>query len=137
MHAGCHLQRVANLLKEYCVLPEKTTPESEGPLSWGIMAQASSIGSLGKSPGEWLRKYLLGALSTHSKCALMSTNSNATINIIYPTQENVSNSYYGDNGGGCLPYSKIVHEKQKWLNDYLQYVCIVLKMDVLVKHFSL
>lgn len=117
---NCHLQRVADLLKRHCELPQKTSAESEGPLAWGIMAQASSIGSLGKTPGEWLRKFLLGALSTHSKCALMPSNSNATISLVFPTKENVLNSYYGESGGGCLPYSRTVHEKQKWLKDYLQ-----------------
>lgn len=121
-NSGCHLQRVSDLLKRHCDLPEKTTPESEGPLSWAVMVQASSIGSLGKSPGDWLRKYLLGALSTHSKSALMPANSSATLNVIFPTLANVRGSYYGEEGGGCLPYARSMHEKQKWLKDYLQYL---------------
>lgn len=41
---GNHLHRVGDLLSQHCNLPEKTTPQTEGPLSWGIIAQASSIG---------------------------------------------------------------------------------------------
>ncbi|ENN78310.1 hypothetical protein YQE_05215, partial [Dendroctonus ponderosae] len=40
---GSHLHRVGDLLSQHCVLPAKTTAQSEGPLSWGILAQASSI----------------------------------------------------------------------------------------------
>lgn len=47
-NTGSHLHRVADLLSRHCTLPAKTTPDSEGPLAWGIIAQASSIGSMGK-----------------------------------------------------------------------------------------
>ncbi|XP_018336169.2 probable tyrosyl-DNA phosphodiesterase [Agrilus planipennis] len=117
-NTSSHLQRVGDLLSRHVTLPVKTTPESEGPLSWGIIAQASSIGSLGKTPGEWLRKFFLGSLSSHKQNSF-TENSNATLNVIYPTVENVLKSFYGPSGGGCLPYSKNTNEKQKWLQDYL------------------
>ncbi|XP_031342097.1 probable tyrosyl-DNA phosphodiesterase isoform X2 [Photinus pyralis] len=116
--SNCHLHRVGELLSKHCSLPAKTTPTSEGPLSWGIIAQSSSIGNLGKAPGDWLRSTLLRSLASHKDCKLPS-NSNATISVVYPTQNNVLGSYYGPLGGGCLPYSKSAHEKQKWLKDYL------------------
>ncbi|KAF2884090.1 hypothetical protein ILUMI_22058 [Ignelater luminosus] len=114
----CHLHSVGELLSHHCVLPAKTTPTSEGPLSWGVLAQSSSIGSLGKVPAEWLRGTLLRSLASHKDCRLPA-NSNSTLSIIFPTKDNVLSSYYGPQGGGCLPYSKSVHEKQKWLKDYL------------------
>lgn len=116
---GCHIHRVADLLLQHCSLPAKTTPESEGPLSWGIIAQSSTIGSLGKSAGEWLRSVFLRSISAHKQGPL-TKNSNATLSIIFPSRNNVMSSYYGAEGGGCLPYSKAIHEKQKWLSEYLQ-----------------
>ena len=47
------MHKVGDLLSKQCVLPEKTTPQSEGPLSWGILAQASSKG---KSISKILKK---------------------------------------------------------------------------------
>jgi len=114
----CHLHNVGNLLSTHCTLPSKTTPTSEGPLAWGIISQSSSLGNMGKVPGEWLRGTLLRSLASHKDCRLPA-NSNAAISVIYPTKDNVLNSYYGPMGGGCLPYSKAAHEKQKWLKDYL------------------
>lgn len=116
---GSHVHRVGDLLSRHCELPIKTTPDSEGPLSWGVMAQASSIGSLGKDAGEWLRTVVLRSLASHKKGQL-PRNSPATLNVIYPSAANVLNSYYGPDGGGCLPYSKAINMKQRWLKDYLQ-----------------
>lgn len=116
---GSHIQYVGNLLTKHCNLPVKSSPESEGPLSWGIIAQASSIGSLGKSPAEWLRSTLLRSLAGHKQTQLVS-NSNATLSVIFPTVDNVMNGYFGPESGGCLPYSKQTNEKQRWLQSYLQ-----------------
>lgn len=116
---GCHLQTVAKLLKKHCNLPAKTTPQSEGPNSWGVIAQSSSIGSLGKNPGDWLRSTLLRSLSAH-KAASLTTNSNAVLSFVYPTVDNVMTGHFGPESGGCLPYAKNVNEKQRWFQDYLQ-----------------
>lgn len=115
---GSHVHRVTDILSKHCTLPSKLTAQSEGPLAWGINAQASTIGSLGKTPAEWLRSVMLRTLATH-KQGQATANSQATINVIYPTVENVMTSYFGAEGGGCLPYAKNIHEKQKWLKDYL------------------
>lgn len=115
---GSHIHHVGHLLSKHCNLPTKTTPQSEGPLSWGVMVQASSIGSLGKTPADWLRKVLLRSLASH-KLGPLPINSQATMNIIYPSGQNVLNSYFGPEGGGCLPYSKTINDKQTWLKDYL------------------
>ncbi|EFA13677.2 probable tyrosyl-DNA phosphodiesterase isoform X1 [Tribolium castaneum] len=115
---GSHVHHVGDLLSRHCSLPAKTGPDSEGPLSWGIIAQASSIGSMGKSPAEWLRSTLLRSLSGHKQTQLVS-NSNATLSIIFPSVDNVMNGYFGAESGGCLPYSKQTNEKQRWLQSYL------------------
>ncbi|KAJ3650648.1 hypothetical protein Zmor_016734 [Zophobas morio] len=116
--AGSHVHHVGHLLSKHCSLPAKTGPDSEGPLSWGIMAQASSIGSLGKAPADWLRSTLLRSLAGHKQTQLVS-NSNATLSVIFPSVDNVMNGYFGPESGGCLPYSKQTNEKQKWLQTYL------------------
>lgn len=90
-------------------------------MAWGIIAQASTIGSLGKAAGEWLRRVLLRTLATH-KQGQPTANSPATLSVVYPTVDNVMTSYFGAEGGGCLPYAKNIHEKQLWLKDYLQLV---------------
>lgn len=116
---GSHMHHVADLLKKHCTLPSKNGPQAEGPLAWGVMAQASSIGSLGKSPADWLRSTLLRSLSAHNQSQLVS-NPSATLSIVYPSVDNVMNGYFGPESGGCLPYSKQTNEKQRWLQTYLQ-----------------
>nr|CAH7733886.1 unnamed protein product [Callosobruchus chinensis] len=113
-----HLHRVGDLLSKHCVLPKKTTPQSEGPLAWGIIAQSSSIGNLGKDPSQWLRGSVLRSLSSHTGCPMPLTP-NATLSMVYPSVDNVMTGYYGPESGGCLPYSKATNEKQRWLQDYL------------------
>uniref|UniRef100_A0AAR5QH68 PBZ-type domain-containing protein n=1 Tax=Dendroctonus ponderosae TaxID=77166 RepID=A0AAR5QH68_DENPD len=115
---GSHLHRVGDLLSQHCVLPAKTTAQSEGPLSWGILAQASSIGSIGKTAAEWLRGSLLRSLASHKQSPLPG-NSQATISLVYPSVSNVAHGYFGLESGGCLPYSKATNEKQRWLQTYM------------------
>ncbi|CAH1106198.1 unnamed protein product [Psylliodes chrysocephalus] len=115
---GSHLHSVADLLSSHCSLPAKTTPQSEGPLAWGIIAQASSIGSLGKKPADWLRGSVLRCLASHKGCS-KPMNSSASISLVYPSVDNVMTGYLGPESGGCLPYSKATNEKQKWLQEYL------------------
>ncbi|XP_044747626.1 probable tyrosyl-DNA phosphodiesterase [Coccinella septempunctata] len=115
---GSHVHTVARLLKKHCNLPAKTTPESEGPSSWGVIAQSSSIGSLGKTAGDWLRSTFLRSLAAH-KAASLTTNPNATLSFVFPTVDNVMTGHFGPESGGCLPYAKNVNEKQRWFQDYL------------------
>lgn len=115
---GSHVHRVGDLLSKHCSLPVKTTPDSEGALSWGVIAQSSSLGSFGKSAGDWLRPVLLRALASHKNSVLPATPK-ATLSLIYPTVKNVLGSHFGPQGGGCLPYGKSVNDKQKWLKEYL------------------
>lgn len=94
--------RMADLLKRHCVLPETA-------LSWEIIAQASSIGSLGKRPEDWLLADFLNTLASSS----------SSLNVVFSSKNNVIGSYYGEKGAGCLPYREEIHNKQKWLENYL------------------
>lgn len=118
-HNGNHLHKVGDLLSQHCTLPPKTSAQSEGPLSWGVLAQASSIGSMGKTPGEWLRGCVLRSLASHTQAPL-PTNSQASLSLVYPSVNNVAHGYFGLESGGCLPYSKTTNERQRWLQTYMQ-----------------
>ncbi|XP_057651302.1 probable tyrosyl-DNA phosphodiesterase [Diorhabda carinulata] len=115
---GSHLHAVSDLLCRHVDLPAKTTPQSEGPLAWGVVAQSSSLGAMGKNPADWLRGSILRCLASY-KGSKKPMNSNASISIVYPSVDNVMNGYFGHESGGCLPYSKTTNEKQKWLQDYM------------------
>ena len=41
------------------------------------------------------------------------------VELVYPSHDDVINSYDGPLGGGCLPYSKQTHSKQPWLWDHM------------------
>lgn len=91
--------------------------------------QSSSIGSLGKTSADWLRSGLLRSLSSHKKVRLPS-NSSTPLSVIFPTVKNVLGSYYGPQGGGCLPYSKATNDKQPWFRSYLQSVLFRISRQV-------
>lgn len=116
--AGCHLQRVGDLLSRHCSLPDNNAPSGDGALSWSVIAQSSSLGNFGQTPAAWLRSALLRTLASHKKQPLPGS-SNAKLCLIFPTVQNVLGSYKGPEGGGCLPYGKKTHERQRWLESYL------------------
>lgn len=72
----------------------------------------------GKTPAEWLRGSVLRALASHMQSP-KPMNSSVTLNIVYPSVDNVMTGYFGPESGGCLPYSKATNEKQKWLQQYM------------------
>lgn len=63
-------------------------------------------GSLGKDPNCWLFNFS------------RSLRGKENFKLIFPSQRNVANGYPG--AEGCLPYQSTTHEKQEWLNTYLQ-----------------
>ena len=73
--------------------------------SWRTIAQASSIGSLGPTPDSWLESELGKSLG----CRRLA--------LVYPSLDDVLNSYDGRAGGGCLPYQRRTAEKQLWLGE--------------------
>lgn len=109
---GSHSQRVGELLSLYCNLPE-----NEETLLWNILADVSSIGSLGKTPDDWLKKTLIKSLSSNKQ---ISANTEVILKIIFPSHNNVIECQFGFDGGNCLSYSEAVDVKQPWLFNYLQ-----------------
>ncbi|XP_046686280.1 probable tyrosyl-DNA phosphodiesterase [Homalodisca vitripennis] len=105
--------KLSSLLKRHVqITPKSSSP----PPSWQIIAQCSSIGSLGPQPTAWFCGEVKQAMSGGMGLALQSA---PPIRLVYPTFDNVAGSYDGLLGGGCLPYSKKTHEKQPWLQQYL------------------
>ena len=86
---------VARLLRSQVAAP-KSGLEVE------VVAQCSSIGSLGATPDTWLESQL-GASLASNKSRL---SQKSRVSLIYPSHSDVLSSYDGLEGGGCLPYSR-------------------------------
>ncbi|XP_060864486.1 probable tyrosyl-DNA phosphodiesterase [Metopolophium dirhodum] len=103
-----------NILKKHACLPFCV------PSEWPIIAQCSSLGSLGTTDEEWLKSEFVESLSASTYCDDTNTdNDPIPFNLIFPSVNNVLNSWDGALGGICLPYNKILHEKQLWLKKYM------------------
>ncbi|XP_063700081.1 probable tyrosyl-DNA phosphodiesterase [Culicoides brevitarsis] len=85
--------------------------------SAGIVAQCSSIGSLGPN----LNSYIAAEWSQSFRrdSAPLGIRRVPQFKLIYPTYNNVKGSHDDMMGGGCLPYSRAVNEKQPWLRNHL------------------
>jgi tyrosyl-DNA phosphodiesterase-1 len=85
--------------------------------SSSINMQASSIGNLGPSPNT----YLCGEIASSfgKDCDNVNLRKASNVKVIYPTLNNVLNSYDHILGGGCLPYNEETNKKQLWLKNYL------------------
>ncbi|XP_065580410.1 probable tyrosyl-DNA phosphodiesterase isoform X2 [Artemia franciscana] len=106
--------RLATLLRLH-------TTQVAKPEDWKIVAQCSSIGSLGPQPKAWFQGEFATALSTAGsqgpKLGLVNSH---LVELIYPSYSDVKSSLHGLAGGGCLPYSRKTHSNQTWLTDYLK-----------------
>lgn len=109
---GSHLRTVREYLAKHCDFMESS--DKSDPTEWSIIGQSSSIGMMGKTPSEWLRSTFLNALASHKNAPIFK-NDKIKLCLVYPTMENVARGYFGAEGGGCLPYSKVTNEKQLWL----------------------
>jgi tyrosyl-DNA phosphodiesterase-1 len=117
--AGSHVHHVGHLLSRHCTLPAKSGPDTEGPLSWGVIAQASSIGSLGKSPADWLRGTLLRShLGSQKHATGVELERHPQRDLPHGRERH--ERVLRPESGGCLPYSKQTNEKQRWFQTYLQ-----------------
>ena len=91
--------------------------------AWPVVAQCSSIGSLGPSPDTWLETELGASLASTRPPAgaggLARVASRGRVQLIYPSHGDVAASYDGVLGGGCLPYSRATAAKQPWLQGHL------------------
>jgi len=104
---GSHKGSSYNLWGQRAVAKLLQSSVAASTKSWRTIAQASSIGSLGPTPDSWLESELSKSLG----CRRLA--------LVYPSYEDVLNSYDGRAGGGCLPYSKRTAEKQLWLGEML------------------
>ncbi|KAK9509602.1 hypothetical protein O3M35_006879 [Rhynocoris fuscipes] len=99
---------LAKILNERITLAENN--------SYPVLVQCSSIGSLGSKPEDWL---LGDMLTTFTSGKRNGVYSKPKLKFIYPSFENIANSYDGILGGGCLPYSRATHLKQEWLTSFM------------------
>ena len=86
--------------------------------TWPVVAQCSSIGSLGQTPDTWLESELgasLASVRPGPGGPLARATCRSHVSLIYPSHGDVLASYDGLLGGGCLPYSRATAVKQPWL----------------------
>nr|CAD7588251.1 unnamed protein product [Timema genevievae] len=103
-------RRLASLLKKHVTAPVDS--------SWNILAQCSSIGSLGPEPEAWMCGELRSSMAQRAGASI-ALQSLPHFKVIYPSFRNVASSIDGLLGGGCLPYSMKTHTKQPWFTKYL------------------
>ncbi|CAO1415970.1 unnamed protein product [Diamesa hyperborea] len=100
--------RLAKLLSEHSAPVDDACP---------IIAQSSSIGNLGPNAQSYILSEI--AISMRKDSAPVGLRKVPQFKLVYPTFNNVKNSYDGLIGGGGLPYGKAAHDKQPWLNSHL------------------
>ncbi|XP_052743540.1 probable tyrosyl-DNA phosphodiesterase isoform X3 [Bicyclus anynana] len=106
------LARVGALLRQHCAVPPAAGR------AWPLVAQASSLGSYGPDPKLWLCGEFLQQFSA-SAGTPPPLAPPPPLQLLYPSLQNVQRSHDGLLGGGCLPYARAAHDKQRWLLDYL------------------
>uniref|UniRef100_A0A1Q3EYJ2 Putative tyrosyl-dna phosphodiesterase n=1 Tax=Culex tarsalis TaxID=7177 RepID=A0A1Q3EYJ2_CULTA len=82
-----------------------------------LVAQSSSIGSLGPNPQSWILSEIMASFRRDS--APIGLRRVPAFRMIFPSFSNVRSSHDNLLGGGCLPYMRATHEKQPWLKDHL------------------
>ncbi len=102
-------RRLAHLLRKH-LRPEDLDGSDR------VIAQCSSIGSLGPDENSWLRGEFGRALEGHSG---QVGGARPRMSVVYPSKGDVMSSYDAILGGGCLPYSMNTHKKQPWLERHL------------------
>lgn len=103
-------KRLSVILSQHAVLPQTNAKH------WQIIAQSSSIGSLGKDYGAWITTNIVASLSKDTNKGIRSLPS---FKFIYPTVSNYGQSFDGRVGSCCLPYSITTHSKQEWIVNYM------------------
>lgn len=102
-------KKLAYVLSRHATLP----PDAP---QWPIVAQSSSIGSLGANFESWLLKDIIPCMSRETTKGLKSL---PHFQFIYPSIQNYKQSFDCRNLSCCLPYSAQVHSKQQWIESYL------------------
>ncbi|XP_063223988.1 probable tyrosyl-DNA phosphodiesterase isoform X2 [Bacillus rossius redtenbacheri] len=85
---------------------------------WDVVAQCSSVGSLGPEPESWACGELRASMAQRAGASL-ALQSAPQFRVIYPSFRNVASSCDGLLGGSCLPYSMKTHQKQTWFTRFL------------------
>uniref|UniRef100_A0A8C9UAH4 Tyrosyl-DNA phosphodiesterase 1 n=1 Tax=Scleropages formosus TaxID=113540 RepID=A0A8C9UAH4_SCLFO len=94
-------------------LLSENTQRVQNEEAWPVVAQFSSIGSMGVDKTKWLAAEFQHTLTT---LAL-----NIFFTQVYPSVENVRTSLEGYPAGGSLPYSIQTAQRQLWLHSYFHY----------------
>lgn len=102
-------RKLGHVLSKHATLPPNA-PE------WPIVAQSSSIGSLGPNYESWLLKEVVPSMSRETAKGLKS---HPNFQFIYPSVKNYTESFDCRVGSCCLPYSRQTHSKQEWIESYL------------------
>ncbi|KAG4076331.1 hypothetical protein HA402_005774 [Bradysia odoriphaga] len=101
--------KVGRILSKHCPPIDDNCP---------IVAQCSSIGSLGPNVQSWIGNDIVNSFRKDQAPA--GLRKIPQFKLIYPSFSNVKNSHDDLLGGGCLPYRKAVNEKQHWLKNHMQ-----------------
>ena len=101
--------KVSNILSKHCAPVPDASP---------VIAQSSSIGSLGPNEQSWIGADIMN--SFRRDCQPMGIRRVPIFKMIYPSFSNVKNSHDDLLGGGGLPYRKAINDKQPWLRNHLQ-----------------
>ncbi|CAH0556170.1 unnamed protein product [Brassicogethes aeneus] len=102
------LGKMAEVLKEHATALNPA-------LEWKLVAQTSSIGSLGETADKWLFSEFLSAFSEEVVDSM---------SIVYPTMKERDASFEAavdgsEKSGSCLSYSVAENKRQPWLQEYL------------------
>lgn len=100
--------RMAHLLSKHVTPIDEACP---------LIAQSSSIGSLGKSVGLWITEISSSFCRDSGPPRLQQK---PAFKMIYPSFADVMAGHDGIMSGGCLPYGKKVHTQQTWLEGHMQ-----------------
>lgn len=82
-----------------------------------IVAQSSSIGSLGPSVQSWIMADIVNSLRRDT--VPVGLRRLPAFRMVYPSFANVRASHDDLLGGGGLPYRRAVDVKQPWLKEHL------------------
>uniref|UniRef100_A0A6M2D050 Putative tyrosyl-dna phosphodiesterase ovary overexpressed n=1 Tax=Rhipicephalus microplus TaxID=6941 RepID=A0A6M2D050_RHIMP len=102
--------RLRNLLSQHG--PSKDLVSNH----WPLVAQFSSIGSLGASAESWLLGEFLSSLST-TKGSVVTARS-VPLKLVFPSVDDVRCSLEGYPAGASIPYSIVTADKQRWLDSF-------------------
>ncbi|XP_076760498.1 tyrosyl-DNA phosphodiesterase glaikit [Xylocopa sonorina] len=102
-------KRLSSILSQYAKLP----PDAP---QWTLVAQSSSIGSLGANYEDWLQQNITSSMSKENPRSLKSQ---PHFQFIYPSLKNYKESFDCQVGSCCLPYSLQTHSKQEWIESHM------------------